>query len=346
MLATIIDLMRECSPPRVLAVSGLREATVIAGARLRSSVLGFCLLALVIAPALTPTRTLAAQRQTSLLVVEAGTGRTLRSVGADVTRYPASLTKMMTLYLLFEAIDRKQIKLNSRMRVSGTAAAKPPTELGLSPGQTITVQNAILAITTESANDMAALVGETLAGSEARFASRMTAKARALGMRRTTFGNASGLPHPAHRTTARDMAILGRALLRDFPHYYHYFGKRQFHYAGATHHNHNRLLGVYRGMDGIKTGFTRASGYNLVASAKRDGRRLIGVVMGSSSAFARNQTMARLLDDGFRNPTVTAKKRAPAAQVIKSKPSETRADRRASLGDQAAAKNPRLIASR
>ncbi len=241
----------------------------------------------------------AAGGQPSSLVVDAGSGRTLRAAGADAVRYPASLTKMMTLYVLFEALDRQQIRLHSRMRVSRSAAAKPPTELGLRPGQTISVNHAIQAITTESANDMAALVGETLAGNESRFASRMTRKARALGMRRTAFGNASGLPHPAHRTTARDMAILARALLRHYPQYYHYFGQRRFIYAGTAHPNHNRLLGAYRGMDGIKTGYTRASGYNLVASARRGGKRLIGVVMGSSSAAARNRTMARLLDTGF-----------------------------------------------
>ncbi len=241
-----------------------------------------------------------AATQPSVLVIEAGSGRTLREHGADAVRYPASLTKMMTLYVLFEAIERKRIRLHSRLRVSRNAAAQPPTELGLRPGQTISVNDAILAMTTKSANDMAVLVGETLAGSERRFASRMTKKAHALGMRRTTFGNASGLPHPAHRTTARDMAILARALLRHYPQYYHFFGQRQFRYGRALHPNHNRLLGVYRGMDGIKTGYTRASGYNLVASARRDGKRLIGVVMGSSSAASRNQTMTRLLDSGFR----------------------------------------------
>lgn len=242
----------------------------------------------------------AAAGKPSVLVVDAQSGRTLRSKDADVVRFPASLTKMMTLYLLFEAIERRKLRLSSRMRVSRSAAAQPPTQLGLLPGQTISVNDAILAITTESANDAAALVGETLAGNEKRFASQMTKKARVLGMARTTFGNASGLPHPAHRTTARDMATLGRALLRHYPQHYHYFSRRKFIYAGITHSNHNRLLGTYPGMDGIKTGYTRASGYNLVASARREGKRLIGVVMGSSSAAARNQAMTRLLDTGFR----------------------------------------------
>lgn len=238
--------------------------------------------------------------QPSVLLVDADSSRTLRAVRADAPRYPASLTKMMTLYLLFDALEHQQLHLHSRLRVSRSAAAKPPTALGLRPGRRIRVHDAILAITTESANDMAALVAETLAGNEHRFARRMTRTARALGMHRTQFGNASGLPHPAHRTTARDMARLARALLRHYPQYYHFFGHRRFVYAGRVHPNHNRLLGVYRGMDGLKTGYTRASGYNLVASARRGDRRLIGVVMGSASATQRNQTMKHLLDTGFR----------------------------------------------
>ncbi len=257
-----------------------------------------------------------AAAQPSVLVVDAASGRTLRNIGADTIRYPASLTKMMTLYLLFEALDRKQVKLNSRMKVSRTAAAQPPTALGLRPGQTISIHDAILAITTKSANDMATLVGETLAGEENRFAHRMTKKARALGMSRTTFGNASGLPHPAHRTTARDMSILARALLRHYPHYYPFFSRRQFTYAGALYPNHNRLLGTYRGLDGIKTGYTRASGYNLVASARRDGRRLVGVVMGSSSAAARNRTMAQALDTAFASASVDARPRSKGGKPI------------------------------
>lgn len=295
---------------------------------LQALVLGFAISA--VAPA--------ARAQTSLLVIDAGTGRTLHERGADVIRYPASLTKMMTLYLLFEALDRKHIQLNSRMRVSRTASGQPPTALGLSAGQAIRVNDAIPAITTKSANDVATLIAETLGGTETRFAARMTRKARALGMRRTTFGNASGLPHPAHRTTARDMAILARALLRDFPHYYHYFGKRRFLYGRTAHPNHNRLLGVYRGMDGIKTGYTRASGYNLVASAKRDGRRLIGVAMGFATAGARNEAMTRLLNAGFRDaaangrrhtatpkriPAVAARNERPAIENSGKRPNKT-----------------------
>jgi D-alanyl-D-alanine carboxypeptidase len=278
-----------------------------------------CLVAGLLAVAVLGTAPVAVA-QTSLLVVDAASGKALHAVDADRSRYPASLTKMMTLYLLFDALDHKRLKLNSQLQTSRNAAAMPPTELGLTPGRRITVRDAILAITTESANDVAVLVGESLAGSEARFAGLMTSKARALGMRRTRFANASGLPNPGHQTTARDMATLARALLRHHPHHYHYFSQREFRFGGRTYHNHNRLLGSYPGMDGIKTGFTRASGYNLVASAKRGGRRLIGVVMGSSSAATRNQTMARLLDQGFRAASVSgagkpSRKATPAGVV-------------------------------
>lgn len=239
--------------------------------------------------------------QPSLLVIDTANGRALQAHQPDLRRYPASLTKMMTLYLLFEALDRKKIKLTSPMRASRHAAAQPPTSLGLTPGDTIRVDDAIRALVTKSANDVAALVGEALAGTETRFASRMTAKARALGMRNTVFANASGLPHPSHRTTARDMAVLAKALLRDFPHRYHYFSTRRFIYRGAIHTNHNRLLGHYRGLDGMKTGFTRDSGYNLVASARRNGHRLVGVALGCHSAQARNELVARALDAGFES---------------------------------------------
>lgn len=247
----------------------------------------------------------------SSVVIDAGTGRTLHADDAHEVRYPASLTKMMTLYLLFETLERGEIKMSTRMRVSRRAASMPPTRLGLRPGSTITVRDAILALTTKSANDVAVVVAEALAGSEARFAQRMTAKARTLGMRSTTFRNASGLHHPGQKTTARDMATLGRALLLHHPRHYANFGVRTFAYGKALYGNHNRLLGTYRGADGIKTGFTNASGYNLVASAKRNDIRVIGVVMGSPSSAARNALMMRLLDRGFS--------KAPADRVVASR---------------------------
>lgn len=234
------------------------------------------------------------------LVMDAETGRVLSQHSADKPRYPASLTKMMTLYLLFEALDGKAVRLNTQMKVSPLAASRPPSRLGLKPGDTITVRQAILALITKSANDAATVVAERLAGSEARFAEKMTARARSLGMKRTTFRNASGLPDLSQVTTAHDMAILARALLRRFPHYYGYFAEDAFEYRGLRHINHNRLLGAYDGIDGIKTGYIHASGFNLVASAKRNGRRLIGVVFGASSPAERSHTMIALLDDGFR----------------------------------------------
>jgi len=249
----------------------------------------------------------AVSARVSSVVIDAGTGRTLQAIDANKRRYPASLTKMMTLYLLYDALARGKMKMSTRMRVSRRAASMPPTRLGLRPGTTITVRDAISALTTKSANDVAVVVAEALAGSEGRFARQMTKKARTLGMRRTTFRNASGLDHPQQKTTARDMALLGRALLRDHPDRYRHFAARSFVYRQQRYANHNPLLSTYRGVDGIKTGFTRAAGYNLVASAKRGNVRLIGVVMGSSSSVARSAQMTNMLDLGFR--------RAPAGRV-------------------------------
>jgi D-alanyl-D-alanine carboxypeptidase len=233
------------------------------------------------------------------LIMDSSNGRILHEVNADAPRYPASLTKMMTLYLAFEALDDGRLGPDQRLWVSAHAASQPPTKLGLRPGQTITVENAILALVTKSANDMAAAVAEGVAGSEPVFAGRMTARARQLGMERTWFANASGLPDPDQVTTARDMSILALALVHDFPHYYHYFSTEHFVYGGAVHPNHNRLLGAYGGLDGIKTGYTYASGFNLVASARRDGQRLIGVVLGARSPTSRSVIMTSLLDQAF-----------------------------------------------
>jgi D-alanyl-D-alanine carboxypeptidase len=254
---------------------------------------GFLLAAILIAG-----RSYAAEY--AALVMDAETGRILSQQSADQPRYPASLTKMMTLYLLFEALDSKALRLNMPMKVSPLAASRPPSRLGLKPGDTITVRQAILALITKSANDAATVVAERLGGNEKRFAEKMTARARALGMNRTTFRNASGLPDLGQVTTARDMAILARALVRRYPHYYGYFSQDGFEYHGVRHVNHNRLLGAYDGVDGIKTGYIHASGFNLVASAKRNGRRLIGVVFGAGSPAERSHTMIGMLDDGFR----------------------------------------------
>ena len=233
------------------------------------------------------------------IVVDAETGEVLRSRNADIRRYPASLTKMMTLYMLFEAIDEGRLSLTSKFKVSKRAAGQPPSKLGLRAGSTIRVEDAIKALVVKSANDIAVVVAEALGGTEVEFARMMTRKAKALGMSRTAFRNASGLPNRKQRSTARDMSYLARALMRDFPHRYHYFDDQRFRYSGRSHRSPNRLLGSYRGMDGIKTGYIRASGFNLVASAERDGRRVIAVVFGGKTARSRNKHMANLLDLGF-----------------------------------------------
>lgn len=233
------------------------------------------------------------------IVIEAETGTILHAEEAEATRRPASLTKMMTLYLVFEALDTGRLKLNQRLPVSAAAAHQAPTRLGLDEGDLVTVRDVILALITKSANDAAVVAAETLAGSEDRFARLMTQQARRIGMNRTTFTNASGLPDSEQVTTAHDMALLARALIKRFPHYYGYFSIADFNYGGFTHANHNRWMMRYEGADGLKTGFTRASGYNLAASAVRHDHRLIGVVMGGTSASGRDAQMARIMDAGF-----------------------------------------------
>jgi D-alanyl-D-alanine carboxypeptidase len=249
------------------------------------------------------------------IIIDADTGKVLEEVNADGMNYPASLTKMMTLYLAFEALDKGQLKLDQQLPISSHAASRAPSKLGLIPGETISVRDLILALVTKSANDCASVVAEGLAGSESAFAERMTQKARRLGMKNTTFHNASGLPDPQNRTTARDLATLARALYRDFPEDYHYFSTREFVYHGAVHANHNHLMSSFQGMDGIKTGYINASGFNLAASAKRDNRRLIGVVMGGSTARARDTHMAQLLNAAFasrRSAVMEAKAEEPS----------------------------------
>jgi D-alanyl-D-alanine carboxypeptidase len=233
------------------------------------------------------------------IVVDAETGDVLSEYNADAVTYPASLTKMMTLYLTFDAVERKQLTLDQTLPVSAHAAAQEPTKLDLEANDTVTVHDLILGIITQSANDAAVVLAEGLAGSESAFADRMTLTAHAMGMESTNFHNASGLPDPLQRTTARDIAMLARHLYLDFPRQYAYFATEDFTFRGATFSNHNHLMNSFEGMDGIKTGFIRASGFNLAASAVRDGRRLIGVVMGGQSAHARDLKMASLLNAGF-----------------------------------------------
>jgi D-alanyl-D-alanine carboxypeptidase len=233
------------------------------------------------------------------IVVDAESGTVLESFAATARWYPASLTKVMTVYLAFEEIEVGRLKLDEQLTVSARAAAQPATELGLGAGQKITVEDTIFAIILQSANDAAVTLAERIGGSEEAFAERMTAKARALGMSRTVFRNASGLPDPEQVTTARDMAVLAKALLENYPQYYHFFSTTSFTFGGETFGTINGILSRYAGADGIKTGFTCGSGYNLVASAKRNGRRLIGVLLGSRTNFERHSEMGRLLDVGF-----------------------------------------------
>ena len=230
-------------------------------------------------------------------VIDANTGKTLYSSAADSARYPASLTKMMTLYLVFDALKSGKISKKTRITMSREAASRPPSKLGLKPGQTLSVEQAIYALVTKSANDVATAVGEHLGGSESRFAEMMTKKARQLGMRNTTFRNASGLPNSAQKTTARDMATLGIALQEHFPEYFRYFSTRSVSIGGRSYGNHNRLLGKVRGMDGIKTGYMRASGFNLVSSVNTGGRSIVAVVMGGRTGASRNAQMVKLIND-------------------------------------------------
>jgi D-alanyl-D-alanine carboxypeptidase len=238
-------------------------------------------------------------RESESIVIDADTGRVLSEMNADAITYPASLTKMMTLYLTFEALNAGNLRLEQYLPVSAEAASKSPTKLHLVPGDSVQVQDLILGIVTKSANDAAAVLAEGLAGSEPAFAERMTAKARQLGMTSTVYRNASGLPDPEQRTTARDEAQLSLALYHDFPREFRYFATRQFYFRGRLIATHNHLLEWYEGADGIKTGFIGASGFNLAASAVRNGHRLIGVVMGGASAGSRDREMAGLLDQAF-----------------------------------------------
>ncbi|WP_245463097.1 D-alanyl-D-alanine carboxypeptidase [Mesorhizobium sp. M7D.F.Ca.US.005.01.1.1] len=236
-----------------------------------------------------------AARQAAI-VVDAKTGKVLYSADANGRRYPASLTKMMTLYLTFEALAKGKISRNSPVVFSAHASAEAPTKLGVKPGDSVTVETAILSIVTKSANDSATALGEMLGGNEPTFARMMTAKARALGMTGTVFRNANGLPDPGQFTTARDMATLGIALREHFPQYYGYFSQRSFLYGRQRINGHNRLLGRIKGVDGIKTGYTRASGFNLVSSVADGNRRIVGVVMGGTSGGSRDNQMATLIN--------------------------------------------------
>ena len=250
------------------------------------------------------------------MVVDANSGRTLYAVNEDAPRHPASITKVMTLYLLFEELDKGAMRLDTPLTVSSHAAAQSPTKLGLRPGSTITVENAIKAIVTKSANDMAVAVAESIAGDEPTFAAAMTRKARALGMNHTDYVNASGLPDMRQITTARDLTILGRAIRERFPRYYRYFSTTSFTYAGSFMPNHNHLLGRVDGMDGIKTGYTNASGFNLLTSVNRDGRHIVSVVLGGRTAASRDRVMQSLIEGHIEEASATPSTRIAEASPI------------------------------
>jgi D-alanyl-D-alanine carboxypeptidase len=234
------------------------------------------------------------------MLVDGNNGSTLEESNADGLRHPASLTKVMTLYLLFERLEAGKIGLDTQLSVSEHAAEQSPTKLGLKPGQTISVADAIKGVVTRSANDAAVVVAENLGGSENAFAQLMTQKARALGMSHTTYVNASGLPDDDQVTTARDQALLGRAIQDRFPRYYRFFSTTEFVFHGVTIHGHNHLLGSVNGVDGIKTGYIRASGFNLITSVHRDSRYIVGVVLGGRSAFERDAHMRALIEGNIR----------------------------------------------
>jgi D-alanyl-D-alanine carboxypeptidase len=246
---------------------------------------------------------------TASIVMDGNSGAVLEESNPDALRHPASLTKVMTLYLLFERLEAGKIRLDTPLKVSEHAAEQAPTKLGLQPGQTIAVEDAIKSIVTKSANDAAVVIAENLGGSEEAFAAQMTQKAHALGMSRTTYVNASGLPDDDQITTARDEALLGRAIQDRFPRLYRFFSTTSFVFRGRTIRGHNHLLGSVTGVDGIKTGFTRASGFNLITSVHRDGRFIVGVVLGGRSAFERDAHMRALIDANIR--LASARRTAP-----------------------------------
>jgi D-alanyl-D-alanine carboxypeptidase len=260
--------------------------------------------------ALTPPETMLAVPATpqkyAAIVIDAKTGQTLFEVNSTAPRYPASLTKMMTLYLLFEALESGRVSKETRIPVSAHAAGQPPTKMRFRRGETIDVDSAIRAIVVKSANDVAVAVGEYLGGSEDAFAGMMTAKARQIGMANTVFRNASGLPDGDQHTTARDMAVLGLALRARFPQQFHYFSESDFMFRGRLVRGHNDMLGRVRGVDGIKTGYIRASGFNIVTSYQADGRQFIVVVMGADSARQRNDHVEALIQRSL-SPTAGTK---------------------------------------
>ena len=259
------------------------------------------------------------------IVVDDNSGQVLHETNPDSPRHPASLTKIMTLYLLFEQLQANKLRLDSRLQVSAHASVQAPTKLGLKPSDTIRVEDAIKGIVTRSANDAAVVIAEAIAGTEREFAALMTRKAQTLGMANTIYVNASGLPADAQITTAREQALLGRAIQERFPEYYRYFALPSFQYRGMSISNHNALLRQMEGVDGIKTGYTEASGYNLVSSVRREGRHLVAVVLGGRSTGSRDSRMRQLILDFIHraSPTRTAPAILEATEPTTETPSKT-----------------------
>lgn len=281
---------------------------------------GFLVALAVLGCAVLAATAAAARQSPASIIVDANSGAILHGEAADASRYPASLTKIMTMYLVFERLEQGRLQMTTPIVFSATAARQPPSKLGLAPGATITVEQALKALITKSANDVATAVAEHLAGSEPAFARLMTARAKELGMHRTQFRNASGLPDSAQVTTARDMVTLGLALQDDFPARYRMFALQRFYYGGRRYTNNNRLLGRFRGTDGIKTGYTRASGFNITTSVRRDGRHLIGVVIGQSSGRARDAHMRKLLETAFDKATTVRSRRRGQRPLLIAQP--------------------------
>ena len=300
-------------PSMVVALSQLGPSHIRRGDRALLTAVAALICAVMVLAAGAPAAE--ARPPYASISVDAVTGKVLQSTNADSRRFPASLTKVMTLYVLFEELEAGRMALDTRLKVSKFASQQIPSKIGVKPGQTIRVEDAILALVTKSANDVAVVIAENISGSQPAFARRMTETARRMGMAKTTFRNASGLPNKEQITTARDMATLGIQVQKRFPQYFHYFSRRSFTYRGVTYRNHNRLLGRVNGVTGLKTGYIRASGFNLLSSMQRDGRRIVAVVIGGRTGARRNAAMTDLL-----NRTIKKAKPAPAGALIAARP--------------------------
>ena len=313
----------------------------------------FCVLILAI------LRITAANASVSSILIDAANGDVMYEMNADERRYPASLTKLMTLYITFNALENNHIKLTDKLKVSRTAAGRSPSKLGVRAGETITVKDAIMAVIVKSANDCATVLAEHFAPTEADFAVLMTNTAHKLGMNNTTFKNASGLPNKQQKTTARDMAVLAMAVYHHFPQYYKWFSAKSFQYKGKTIGGHNYILKTFAGADGMKTGYTAASGYNIITSAKRSGKRVIAVTMGHNSVGERDKKVSKMMDRGLvhmqqgdvdiamlkneiNGRTVTQPKATRLASVQKKSSAKTQTVRLAKAKSKPAAKSSHI----